>query len=158
MATRGQIAYLATPETIFTIYNHYDAYPSHLGKVLTTQFNSSKEAEDLVTRGKDIRFIDEDGTVERYDKGGYKLIKSEDPEDLVTGLYDHSDRATADYVYVWLEDKWVILPMNKGREYFIDTLLDQMRGTEPTMEIKDTQDDLDEALVRQFKHRAGIIK
>jgi hypothetical protein len=27
MATRGQIAYLANPNTIFTTYIHYDAYP-----------------------------------------------------------------------------------------------------------------------------------
>jgi hypothetical protein len=141
MATRGQIAYLANPNTIFSIYNHYDAYPEHLNKVLTTHFNSDEKASNLVMDGNDIRFIDDDGTIDRFDKGGAKQIKGEEPEELFTNLYDHSDSAAANYVYVWLEDKWITLPMNKGREYFIGTLLDQIRKIEPTMENKDKMEE-----------------
>ena len=72
MATRGQIAYLADSNSIFSIYIHFDAYPESLGKILTTNFNSDEQAKNLVMDGNDIRFIDEDGTVERYDKGGAK--------------------------------------------------------------------------------------
>jgi hypothetical protein len=38
MATRGQIAYLANPNTILTTYIHYDAYPQGLGKTLNYLF------------------------------------------------------------------------------------------------------------------------
>jgi hypothetical protein len=49
--------------------------------------------------------------------------------------------------------------MNKGRQYFIGTLLDQMRKTEPTMEMKDeVENELNEYNKRQWQHRAGIIK
>ena len=137
MATRGQIAYLADPNTIFSIYVHYDAYPEGVGKTLTTHFNSDEQASSLVMDGDDIRFIDDDGTVERFDKGGAKQIKGEEPEELFSELYSYADSASADYVYVWLEDKWVALKMGKGRQYFIGTLLDQMRKIEPTMENKD---------------------
>jgi len=137
MATRGQIAYLADPNTIFSIYVHYDAYPEGVGKTLTTHFNSDEQASSLVMDGNDIRFIDDDGTVERFDKGGAKQIKGEEPEELFSELYSYADSASADYVYVWLEDKWVALKMGKGRQYFIGTLLDQMRKIEPTMENKD---------------------
>jgi hypothetical protein len=51
-------------------------------------------------------------------------------------LYDHADGSAADYVYVWLEDKWITLDMNKGRQYFVGTLLDSIRKIEPTMENK----------------------
>ena len=82
MATRGQIAYLANPNTINTIYIHYDAYPEALGKTLNTIFNSESDAESLVMDGEDIRFIDDDGTVDRFDRGGYKVVKGEEPEEL----------------------------------------------------------------------------
>jgi len=137
MATRGQIAYLANPNTINTIYVHYDAYPEALGKTLNTIFNSESDAESLVMDGEDIRFIDDDGTVDRFDRGGAKQIKGEDPEELFSNLYSHADSAGADYVYVWLEDKWVTLKVSKGREYFVGTLLDSIRKMEPTMENKD---------------------
>jgi hypothetical protein len=133
MATRGQIAYLADPNTIFSIYIHYDAYPENLGKILNTYFNSDEQAGNLVMDGNDIRSIDDDGTVDRFDKGGAKQIRSEEPEDLFNYLYDHADSNGADYVYVWLEDKWVDLKMSKGRQYFVGTLLDQIRKIEPTM-------------------------
>jgi hypothetical protein len=168
MATRGQIAYLADPNTIFSTYIHYDAYPEALGKTLNSNFNSDEQAGNLVMDGNDIRFIDDDGTVDRFDRGGAKRISDGTEEDLFSYLYDHADNAAADYVYVWLEDKWVTLKMSKGRQYFVGTLLDQMRKTEPTMEVSShyvTNEEADEDArmnedyqKRQWQHRAGIIK
>jgi hypothetical protein len=169
MATRGQIAYLADSNSIFSIYIHY-ASDSDLSKILPEYFNSDSEAEDLVMNGNDIRFIDsETGEVERYDKGGAKQITDDEPADLFSELYDNADRSAANYVYVWLEDKWVTLDMNKGRQYFVGTLLDQIRNNEPTMEAyhvggnkevitKEDEDELNELFVRQMKYKAGIIK
>ena len=133
MATRGQIAYLANPNTIFTTYIHYDAYPQALGKTLTTYFNSDNEAEDIVMNGNSIRSIDDEGTIDRFDDGRVKQIKDTEPEELFNELYSHSDVVSANYVYVWIEDKWITLDMNKGREYFVGTLLDSIRKIEPTM-------------------------
>jgi hypothetical protein len=133
MATRGQIAYLANPDTIFTTYIHYDAYPQALGKTLTTYFNSDDEAKDIVMNGNSIRSIDDDGTIDRFDDGRVKQIKGTEPEELFNELYSHSDVVSANYVYVWIEDKWITLDMNKGREYFVGTLLDSIRKIEPTM-------------------------
>ena len=160
MATRGQIAYLANSNTIYSIYVHYDAYPEHLGKILPQYFNSDEKAQELVMDGPDIRSIDDDGTVERYNKGGAITVKGEEPEDLFNYLYDQADGASADYVYVWLEDKWIPLNMNKGRQYFVGTLLDQIRKSEPTMEteMEDEDKELYEYQKRQWQHRAGIIK
>ena len=169
MATRGQIAYLADSNSIFSIYIHFDAYPESLGKILTTNFNSDEQAKNLVMDGNDIRFIDEDGTVERYDKGGAIQITDDEPADLFSELYDNADRSAANYVYVWLEDKWVALDMNKGRQYFVGTLLDQIRNNEPTSEAyhigngnemisKELEEEMNEIFVRQMKYKAGIIK
>ena len=133
MATRGQIAYVANPDTIFTTYIQYDAYPQALGKTLTTYFNSDNEAEDIVMNGNSIRSIDDEGTIDRFDDGRAKQIKGTEPEELFSYLYDHADGSSADYVYVWIEDKWITLPMSKGREYFVGTLLDSIRKMEPTM-------------------------
>ena len=50
--------------------------------------------------------------------------------------------------------------MNKGREYFVGTLLDSIRKSEPAMEAKDemSEDEMNEIFVRQMKYKAGIIK
>ena len=169
MATRGQIAYLADSNSIFSIYIHY-ASDSDLSKILPEYFNSDSEAEDLVMNGNDIRFIDsETGEVERYDKGGAKQITDDEPADLFSELYDNADRSATNYVYVWLEDKWVTLDMNKGRQYFVGTLLDQIRNNEPTSEAyhigngnemisKELEEEMNEIFVRQMKYKAGIIK
>jgi hypothetical protein len=160
MATRGQIAYLANPNTIYSIYIHYDAYPEALGKTLNTIFNSEEDAEMLVTDRYDIRFIDDDGTVDRFDRGGYKVIINEDPEELFSNLYSHSNRAAANYVYVWLEDKWVTLDMNKGRQYFVGTLLDSIRKTEPTMNeaYKDATDNELASYIGTLQNQIGAEK
>jgi hypothetical protein len=168
MATRGQIAYLADSNSIFSIYIHYDAYPEHIGKILPKYFNSDDQAQQLVMDGPDIRSIEDDGTVDRFDKGGAKQINGETPEELFSNLYAHADNNTAEYVYVWLEDKWVELDVDKGREYFVGTLLDQIRKMEPTMEVNShyvTNEEADEDAKmnedyqkRQWQHRAGIIK
>ena len=160
MATRGQIAYLANPNTIFSTYIHYDAYPAALGRILPEYFNSDEEAQELVMDGPDIRSIDDDGYIDRFDRGGSKLIFGETPEELFGYLYNHADSSSADYVYVWLEDKWVPLNMGKGRQYFVGTLLDQIRKIEPTMETEmETEDqELYEYKKRQWQYRAGIIK
>jgi hypothetical protein len=137
--TRGQIAYLADSNTIFSIYIHY-ASDSNLDEILPEYFNSDSEAEDLVMNGNDIRFIDsETGEVERYDKGGAVQITDDEPADLFSELYDHVNKNSADVVYVWLEDKWITLDggMLKDRRSFVGALLDQIRNNEPTMENKD---------------------
>ena len=169
MATRGQIAYLADSNSIFSIYINFDAYPESLGKILTTHFNSDDQAQNVVMDGNDIRFIDEDGTVERYDKGGAIQITDDEPADLFSELYSHADDSAANYVYVWIGDKWVTLDMNKGRKYFVGTLLDQTGNNEPTLEAyhigngnemisKELEEEMNEIFVRQMKYKAGIIK
>ena len=144
MATRGQIAYLADSSTIFSLYIHY-ALDSDLNEVLPKYFNSDSEAEDLVMNGNDIRFIDPDtGEVERYNKYSAKQITNDEPEDLFNELYNYAKGKSAQYVYVWLEDKWITLDMSKGREYFVGTLLDQIRKIEPNMEegVSENEEDV----------------
>jgi len=128
MATRGQIAYLVNANTIATTYIHYDAYPEYLGKTLDIFYDSDMEAKDLVMNGGSIRSIDEEGTVDRFNEGGAEMIKGEDEETLFSLLYDHSDAAAADYVYLWVENDWIALPVNKGREYFVGLLKDKLRN------------------------------
>jgi hypothetical protein len=169
--TRGQIAYLADSNSIFSIYIHY-ASDSNLSEVLPEYFNSDSEAEDLVMNGNAIRFIDsETGEVERYDKGGAVQITDDEPEDLFSELYYYTKGKGAEVVYVWLEDKWVTLDdeMLKDRRYFVGTLLDQIRNNKSTSEayhigngnemiFKELEEEMNEIFVRQMKYKAGIIK
>jgi hypothetical protein len=137
MATRGQIAFLNKEgNTINTIYNHYDSYPEALGKALNEYYNSYEEAEDLVMNNKNgIRFIDpESGMVDQFTDGKpmTKQITDLEPESLFERLYDYADSAMANYVYVWIKNKWVTCKMSNGRDNFIETLLNNYPSSETT--------------------------
>ena len=67
MSTRAAIGY-AVGQKIFTIYSHYDGYPSHTGKILQEYYASADKAEQLV-HGPQIRNFDHDGTCVRFGDG-----------------------------------------------------------------------------------------
>ena len=67
MGTRALIGYLNTdqsPAKLTATYNHYDGYPSNLGKALETFYNSDPKAEEIANAGY-ISYLDpETGEIE----------------------------------------------------------------------------------------------
>ena len=53
MGTRALVGYLDTDQTpakLTSTYNHYDGYPSNLGKGLETFYNSDAKAEEIANK------------------------------------------------------------------------------------------------------------
>ena len=51
MATRSRVALELADGSILSAYHHYDGYPSWLGRILKTHYNSKEQAADLIDGG-----------------------------------------------------------------------------------------------------------
>jgi hypothetical protein len=161
MATRGLIGFIKDG-VLTSSYNHYDSYESGLGKSLNTFFNTPEKAEEIANMG-DIRFIDdENGEVELFPnaKRATKLNLSQlDPDDGAVEVAMLVDSFGADYAYIFNGDKWVVIK-NKGISSMIDPIKDILYSDFENEDDRMSQSDieLEESFINQFKYRAGIIK
>jgi len=51
MATRSRIGIQLADESILSVYHHWDGYPSWLGRILKTHYNSKELAAELIDGG-----------------------------------------------------------------------------------------------------------
>ena len=70
MATRGTFIIEKDGKFLFK-YAHWDNYPERIGPLLVEYFNDFDKAMNSID-DEDIRIINNDGTVERYDDGSKK--------------------------------------------------------------------------------------
>jgi hypothetical protein len=161
MATRGLIGFIKDG-LLTASYNHYDSYESGLGKSLNTFFNTPEKAEEIANMG-DIRYVnDENGEVELFPnaKRATKLNLSQlDPDDGAVEVAMLVDSFGADYAYIFNGDKWVVIK-NKGINSMIDPIKDIIYPDFENEDDRMSQSDieLEESFINQFKYRAGIIK
>ena len=125
--TRALVGYLAG-DRLTTAYNHYDGYPSHLGKALVNFYNDDEKAKDLALKGY-ITGIDADtGEVSSTHNDPPKKIKlPEDDEEMAREVAEQIDGMGADYGYIWDDraNRWVTIK-NTGIRSMIDQIMDKM--------------------------------
>ena len=51
MATRGRIGIQLQDDSILSVYHHWDAYPSWLGRILETHYNTKEKVSELIDGG-----------------------------------------------------------------------------------------------------------
>ena len=100
MSTRAQVAYIDEDFTsIVTTYNHYDGYPDNLGKALLNHYDSDEKAKDIASSGYISYINPETGEVDAKHKDSPTVFRGDDIYTLLRMFYDHSNQASADYVY-----------------------------------------------------------
>lgn len=170
MSTRALIGYLDTSRTPFkltTTYNHYDGYPSNLGRGLEEFYNEDDKAYSIADQGY-ISFLDgETGEWENTSNSNRPSKVTQLPNDFGDAMEDIAekiDSAWGSYGYIWDNEKgeWItvkntgIRSMALQLEKALFNLKDKFEATPgKTMEAKE---ELDEAFVHQMKYKAGIIK
>ena len=102
MSTRSMIAIQDADGACYAIYCHFDGYVSHMGKMLTTYFNSDEKAADLVNEGE-VRAIEisaENKVVLEYFNADFEKREIEYYDTVVDMLnaFQNSDR---EYIYLW---------------------------------------------------------
>lgn len=118
MATRALIGYLDTDGVarLTTTYNHYDGYPSNLGKALNTFYNTDAKANEIAEEGY-ISYVDpKTGEIEANNKQSPGYVTLPDNfEDAVDEIAAEIDSMGADYGYIWdnSKEKWIIIE-NEG--------------------------------------------
>jgi hypothetical protein len=98
MSTRAAIGCIYDDgyiDGVKTIYNHYDGYPSHVGKLLK-EYHASNQAVLNLLVGSHIRNFDHDGTVVRFADGDGAAEVWESKEEAIDGF---------DYLYLWSFEK-----------------------------------------------------
>ena len=102
MSTRSMIAVQDADGACYAVYCHFDGYVSHMGKMLTTYFNSDEKAADLVNEGE-LRAIEisaENEVVLEYFEEDFEKREIEYYDTVVDMLnaFQNSDR---EYLYIW---------------------------------------------------------
>ena len=122
--TRALVGYLAG-DRLTTTYNHYDGYPSHLGKALQMHYNDDDKAKEIAMKGY-ITGIDADtGDISAtHDEKPGKLILPDDKEQRAREIAEEIDSYGAAYGYVWDDNanQWVTIK-NTGIRSMIDQIL-----------------------------------
>ena len=175
MGTRALIGYLDTDgdTKLTSTYNHYDGYPSNLGKGLETFYNSDAKAEEIANVGY-ISFLDgETGEWEAKNKSMADVTPLPDNfNEAMMEVATKIDNYGADFGYVWdnENEEWITV-RNNGIGKMTQDLemnLAHLKGKfammperpDQTMEAKDemSEEEMNEIFVRQMKYKAGIIK
>ena len=175
MGTRALIGYLDTDGDLklTSTYNHYDGYPSNLGKGLENFYDDDIKAAKIANVGY-ISFLDgETGEWEAKNKERPKVTQlPDDFNEAMMTIASEIDSVGADYGYIWdnENEEWTTVK-NDGIGAMSDDLemaLAHLKGKfammperpDQTMEAKDemSEEELNELFVRQMKYKAGIIK
>ena len=112
MATRALIGYLDTngATKLTTTYNHYDGYPSNLGKGLESFYDSDAKAEEIANVGY-ISFLDgETGEWEAKNKDKAGVIQLPDNfNEAMMEIAAEIDSVGGDYGYIWdnENEEWI---------------------------------------------------
>jgi hypothetical protein len=117
MGTRALIGYLDTDGVtrLTSTYNHYDGYPSNLGKGLTKFYNNDAKAEEIANVGY-ISYLDpETGKWDAANK--QKPEVDQLPDDFNEAMMEIAaivDSFGADYGYIWdnENEEWITVKNN----------------------------------------------
>jgi len=117
MGTRALIGYLDTngDTKLTSTYNHYDGYPSNLGKGLENFYNSDAKAEEIANVGY-ISYLDpETGEIEAANKQKPTITPLPDNfNEAMMEIAAEVDSYGGDYGYIWdnENEEWITVKNN----------------------------------------------
>ena len=125
--TRALVGFLSG-DRLTTTYNHYDGYPSNLGKGLETHYNDDDKAKDVAMKGYITYLNPETGEIEStHNEAPGKLVLPDDPEQRAREIAEEIDKFGADFGYVWDDNtnQWITIK-NTGTRSMIDQIMDKI--------------------------------
>jgi hypothetical protein len=132
--TRALIGYVSG-DRLTTTYNHYDGYPSNLGKGLMTHYNDDEKAKEIAMKGYITGMDPDTGDISATHSDPPTKIKlPEDGEEMAREVAEEIDGMGADYGYIWHDEsnQWLTIK-NTGIRSMIDQITGKM-GVEPEVE------------------------
>jgi hypothetical protein len=154
MGTRALIGYLDTngDTKLTSTYNHYDGYPSNLGKGLENFYDSDAKAEEIANVGY-ISYLDpETGEIEAANKQKPTITPLPDNfNEAMMEIAAEIDSFSGDYGYIWdnENEEWITVNNNGIRSMAeeLEMNLAHLKGKfamlpdqpEQVAEVKDTK-------------------
>ena len=124
---RALVGYLAG-NRLTTAYNHYDGYPSGLGKGLMTHYNNDDSSKDIAMKGYITSMDPDSGEISQtHQDPPKKITLPEDSEEMAREVAEEIDGMGADYGYIWHDEmnQWHTIK-NTGIRSMIDQITDKM--------------------------------
>jgi len=128
MATRGRIGIQLSDDSILSVYHHWDSYPSWLGRILSTHYNSRSKVEELIDggdmstcwtkerwTGEELApYVKQIKEVEEYGPQHYSQRGENCPPRLDNNIIEYLDKDNGEeYAYVYTRDgEWKCFDMN----------------------------------------------
>jgi len=138
--TRAMIGYVSG-DRLTTTYNHYDGYPSNLGKGLMTFYNDDEKAKDIAMKGYITGMDADTGEISAtHNDPPTKIKLPEDSEEMAREVAEEIDGMGADYGYIWHDEsnQWLTIK-NTGIRSMIDQIEGKMGGVAEA-ELEETED------------------
>ena len=109
MATRSRIGIELQDGSILSAYHHWDGYPSWLGRILETHYNTKEKVSALIDGGDMSTCWDEDKQPEYYSARGEDCPPRLD-KDMVEYLLPNNSE---EYSYIFRNGEWVCYNMHE---------------------------------------------
>lgn len=108
MATRARLGIQLNDNNILSCYHHYDGYPSWLGRILKTHYNTKAKVSELIDGGDMSSCWGDDNQPEYYSARGEDC-----PPSLMT-MNEYLDKNNnEEYAYIFRNNEWVCYDMNE---------------------------------------------
>ena len=111
ISTRSRIGIELSDGSVLSVYHHWDSYPSWLGRILNTHYNTKDKVAELIDGGDmsscwtDTPF-DYNGKASKYGPNYYSLRGDDCPPRLDANKYDYLTDGE-EYAYLFVDGNWI---------------------------------------------------
>ena len=105
MATRARIGIQLADESVLSAYHHWDGYPSWLGRILKTHYNSKSKASELIDGGDMSVCWNDDHKPEYYG--------TDCPPSLMTKEEYLDKLRNEEFAYIFRDGEWICYDMHE---------------------------------------------
>ena len=107
MATRSRIGIQLADDSILSVYHHWDGYPSWLGRILNTHYNTKTKVAQLIDGGDMSAAWGDENRAEYYSERGEDCPPRYDNN--IEEFFSNGE----EYAYIFRNNEWVAYDMHE---------------------------------------------
>ena len=117
MATRSRIGIQLQDDSILSVYHHWDGYPTWLGRILNTHYNTKEKVSALIDGGDMSSCWNDEVWGKKLPQGEYApeyySARGEDCPPRYDNCVEDFLSNGEEYSYIFRNGKWVCYNMNE---------------------------------------------
>ena len=123
MATRSRIGIQLADDSILSVYHHWDGYPSWLGRILNTHYNTKTKVAKLIDGGDMSAAWGDENRAEYYSERG------EDCPPRYDNTVEEFLSEGEEYAYIFRNHEWVAYDMHQFEDDRQPEVVDIPKGS-----------------------------